>query len=124
MLVFRQNGNFSKTNNYLQRLLEITNMSILDKYGKKGVEALTAATPVDTGETANSWSYKIIHKKGIATLEFDNSNVQDGVSIAIILQYGHGTRSGTWVEGIDYINPALQPIFKEISDELWKEVTR
>ncbi len=124
MLVFRQNGNFSKTNNYFQRLLEITNMSILDKYGKKGVEALTAATPVDTGETANSWSYKIIHKKGISTLEFDNSNVQDGVSIAIILQYGHGTRSGTWVEGIDYINPALQPIFKEISDELWKEVTR
>ena len=86
--------------------------------------ALSSATPIDSGETANSWSYEITNKDGSATITFKNSNIQNGVPIAIILQYGHGTRNGGWVQGRDYINPAIQPIFDEIVNNAWREVTR
>ena len=95
---------------------------LLDRYGQEGVEALAKATPKDTGKTAASWSYEIKMDKSGATLCWQNSNIVDGVPIAVILQYGHGTRNGAYVQGIDYINPALAPIFSALANELWKEV--
>ena len=124
MISFRQKGDFSKLTSYLERVKEIANRGILDKYGREGVAALSSATPVDSSLTANSWYYKIENRKGSATITFYNSNIQNGVSIAIILQYGHGTRNGGWVEGRDYINPAIQPIFDRIVNEAWREVTK
>lgn len=124
MITFRQKGDFSKTLRYLERAKEAVHLGFLDKYGKEGVLALASATPVDSGLTANSWYYKIEHEKGSATISFHNSNIQNGVPIAIILQYGHGTRNGGWVEGRDYINPAIQPIFDQIAEYAWKEVTK
>ena len=124
MIRFRQKGDFSKTKRYLERVKSAARLSILDKYGRKGVAALASATPTETGKTASSWFYEISHDKGSATITFSNSNINKGVPIAIILQYGHGTGTGGWVEGRDYINPAIQPIFDEIANEAWKEVTK
>lgn len=95
----------------------------LERTGQKGVDALSAATPVDTGKTASSWSYEIVRGDGTATIKWLNSDVEGGCNVAMLIQYGHGTRGGTYVEGIDYINPALQPVFDEMADEVWKEVT-
>lgn len=119
---FRQQGEFSKTMKFLERAKESVNMGILNKYGRKGVEALRSATPVDSGITASSWYYKIQRKTNVVSLEFFNSNIQNGVPIAIIIQYGHATGTGGWVEGVDYINPALKPIFEDLAKEVWKEV--
>lgn len=124
MISFRQKGDFSKLSKYLERAKAAARLSILDKYGREGVAALSSATPVDSGETANSWFYEIKHNNGSASITFCNSNINDGVPIAIILQYGHGTGTGGWVEGRDYINPAIQPIFDRIVDAAWKEVTK
>ena len=124
MISFRQKGDFSKLNRYLERVKEVARLSVLDKYGREGVAALSSATPVDSGETANSWSYEISHSNGSASITFNNSHINQGVPIAIILQYGHGTGTGGWVEGRDYINPAIQPIFDKIVDAAWKEVTK
>ena len=124
MITFRHKGDFSKTTNFLERMKHVVRASDLDKYGKAGVAALASATPVESGETANSWYYEIENKKGSVTISFHNSNIQNGVPIAIILQYGHGTRNGGWVQGRDYINPAIQPIFDSITQEVWKEVTK
>ena len=123
MITLSKSGDFSKLTSHLQKLKKVAHISILDKYGKRGVEALSAATPVDTGLTAGSWYYEIKNEGNVATLSFFNSNVQNGVPIAIILQYGHGTGTGGWVEGIDYINPALRPIFDELANNIWREVT-
>ena len=124
MISFRQKGDFSKLNRFLERAKEAARLSILDKYGREGVAALSSATPVDSGETASSWYYEIKHNNGSASITFNNSNINNGVPIAIILQYGHGTGTGGWVEGRDYINPAIQPIFDKIVDAAWKEVTK
>ena len=124
MISFRQKGDFSKLNRYLERVKEVARLSILDKYGREGVAALSSATPVDSGETANSWSYEISHSNGSASITFNNSHINQGVPIAIILQYGHGTGTGGWVEGRDYINPAIQPVFDFIANAAWKEVTK
>ena len=124
MISFRQNGDFSKTKRYFERVKAAARLSILDKYGREGVAALASATPTETGKTASSWFYEISHDKGSATITFSNSNINKGVPIAIILQYGHGTGTGGWVEGRDYINPAIQPIFDKIANEAWKEVTK
>ena len=124
MISFRQKGDFSKLTSYFERLKKAINLSILDKYGKRGVAALSSATPVETGTTAGSWYYEIENQNGSATITFYNSNVNKGVPIAIILQYGHGTGTGGWVQGRDYINPAIQPVFDEIADEAWREVTK
>ena len=124
MISFHQKGNFSKTTRYLERAKEAIHLGYLDEYGRAGVAALAAATPVDSGLTANSWYYKIENRSGSAKIVFHNSNIQNGVPIAIILQYGHGTRNGGWVQGRDYINPAIQPIFDEIAERAWKGVTR
>ena len=124
MIKIRQKGDFKKLTSFLERAKESLDIGILDKYGKKGVAALSSATPVDTGLTASSWFYKIENKNGIAKIEFHNSNIQNGVQIAVILQYGHGTRNGGYVVGRDYINPAIQPVFDELAKNAWKEVTR
>lgn len=98
-------------------------MSIFDKYGREGVAALASATPVRSGETANSWFYEIEHSGGSATIRFHNSHINEGVPIAIIIHYGHGTGTGGWVEGREYINSAIQPVFDRIVEEIWREVT-
>lgn len=120
----QQTGNFNKLSKYLGKLTKVVTKQLLDKYGQMGVDALAEATPVDTGLTASSWYYDTFldYRRGLYRLSFWNSNVNDGVPIAIILQYGHGTGTGGWVEGIDYINPALTPVFKKLSKELWEEV--
>ena len=124
MISFSHKGDFSKTTWFLEKAKNVGRIGCLDKYGKAGVSALSSATPVETGKTAGSWSYGVEYKKGSATITFYNSNIQNGVPIAIILQYGHGTRNGGWVEGRDYINPAIQPIFDQIANEAWREVTK
>lgn len=122
MVEFSQQGDFKKVDSYLQKLLEFNKLSFLDKYGKIGVDALSKATPVETGETKNSWTYEIKRNGSVTSLEFHNTHVEKGYNIAVILQYGHGTGTGGWVEGRDYINPAIQPIFDEILDKALKEV--
>jgi hypothetical protein len=124
MISFRQKGDFSKVTRFLERAREAVKLGDLDKYGREGVAALASATPVDSGLTASSWYYEIVNKNGSATITFYNSNIQNGVPIAIILQYGHGTANGGWVQGRDYINPAIQPIFNKIADSAWREVTK
>lgn len=124
MISFRQKGDFSKLTCYFEKVKKTARLSILDKYGREGVAALSSATPVDSGETASSWYYEVTNENESAAISFYNSNVNQGVPIAIILQYGHGTGTGGWVEGRDYINPAIQPIFDEIVDAAWKEVTK
>ena len=123
MISFRQKGDFSKLTRYLEKAKESAKIGCLDKCGREGVAALEAATPINSGLTASSWYYEIKNKGGSITITFNNSNIQNGVPIAIILQYGHGTGTGGWVEGRDYITPAIQPIFDRIADEAWKEVT-
>lgn len=122
MISFNQKGDFSSLSSFLERAKESVKLGDLNKYGRKGVEALASATPVDTGKTAKSWHYEIIREEGSVSISFSNSNIQNGVPIAILLQYGHGTRNGGYVEGRDYINPAIQPIFDELAEEVWKEV--
>ena len=124
MISFRQKGDFSKLTSFLERAKESVKIGDLDKYGREGVAALSSATPIDSGKTANSWNYEITNKNGSVTISFNNSNIQNGVPIAIILQYGHGTRNGGWVQGRDYINPAIQPIFDRIANDMWREVTK
>lgn len=124
MISFRQKGDFSNLTRFLEKVKETVRLGDLDKYGREGVAALASATPIDSGETANSWYYKVVNKNNSATITFYNSNIQNGVPIAIILQYGHGTRNGGWVQGRDYINPAIQPIFDRIVNDAWREVTK
>ena len=116
-------GSFNKTERFLKKAQEASKTINLTKYGEKGVAALQAAAPTRTGVTASSWYYKIEKSGSRLTLSFFNSNVNKGVPIAIILQYGHGTNNGGWVQGRDYINPALRPIFDEMVEAIWKEVT-
>lgn len=124
MISFRQKGDFSKLTRFLEKAKNVVRVGDLDKYGREGVAALASATPADSGLTASSWYYEIENKNGSVKIQFNNSNIQNGVPIAIILQYGHGTGSGGWVQGRDYINPAIQPIFDRIADEAWREVTK
>jgi hypothetical protein len=123
MIKLTTTGKFDKTNKFLKRASTWSKNVNLDVYAKRGVAALSSATPVDTGLTASSWYYRIDRKDGLISITFLNSNINKGVPIAIILQYGHGTRNGGWVEGRDYINPAIRPIFDELADAAWKEVT-
>ena len=124
MISFRQKGDFSKLSRYIEKAREAAKIGILDKYGREGVAALASATPVKTGKTASSWVYEIKRQNGSVSIIFKNTNIVNGVPIAIILQYGHGTGTGGWVEGRDYINPAIQPIFDEITNKAWREVTK
>lgn len=124
MISFRQKGDFSNLTSYLERVREAAKVGILDRYGKEGVAALKSATPVDSGKTADSWYYEITRTSSSVSIVFNNSNINDGVPIAIILQMGHGTGTGGWVQGRDYINPAIQPVFDKIANDAWKEVSK
>lgn len=121
MITVKVGGSFKKTEQFLQRNKKLK-FSCLDKYGKEGVKALAAATPSNTGKTAASWDYKIVQKEHTTSIVWTNSNIVDGVPIAVILQYGHATRNGGYVQGTPYINDALKPIFQKIADSAWKEV--
>lgn len=116
-------GDFSHTETLLRRVTRTDFANRLKEYGDKGILALYRATPYDTGETARAWRYVIERKPGKVAISWVNDNAPQGVQVAILLQYGHATKNGGWVEGIDYINPALAPIFEELRDNLWKEVT-
>lgn len=124
MIEFKQKGDFKKLSNFFEKARETMHVGMLDKYGREGVAALSLKTPVDTGLTASSWYYEIKQKKGLITLSFHNANVVNGVPIAILLQYGHATKNGGWVEGIDYINPVSRPIFEKIAKNAWEEVLK
>lgn len=128
MFKLTHRGNFNKTKKYLKKAFGKNFMEILEGYGKKGVDLLAANTPKDTGLTASSWNFKIEEdkKNGTISVTWYNTNVKDNgrytVNVAILLQYGHATKNKGWVEGIDYINPALKPIFETMADAAWKEV--
>lgn len=124
MITFRHKGDFTKTSVFFDRLKNLFDTGILDKYGREGVEALRNATPVDTGKTAASWRYEIKQYKYGMRIEFFNDNVVDGANVAVLIQYGHSTRYHVWVPGRDYINPAIRPIFDRLSEELSGKVNK
>lgn len=124
MISLRQRGDFNKTEKFLKKSFGRNYIGVLEKYGQQGVAALSASTPLDSGLTASSWNYEIIQNKDGISIVWNNTNINKGVNIAIILQYGHGTQHGGYVSGQDYINPALKPIFDKMADAAWKEVTR
>jgi len=123
-ITVRSKGDFTKANTYFGKLKKAIRVNDLEKYGEAGVAALSSATPVDSGLAASSWYYRIERKTDSIRIIFLNSDIENGFPVAIMLQFGHGTGTGGWVEGRDYINPAIQPIFDEIADAAWREVTR
>lgn len=124
MIKITRRGNLKHFNSRLERIRDFFRTGDLSRYGERGVGLLKNATPKDSEKTANSWYYEIKRTKTSVSLIFSNSNIQNGCNVAILLQYGHATRNGSWVEGIDYINPALKPLFDEIAEEIWKEATK
>lgn len=124
MVKFTSRGDFSKTDSYLKRMLKMDLDTVLSQYAEKGVRALQEATPKDTGLTASSWSYEIERTDSSITISWTNSNFNKGVPIALLIQYGHGTRNGGYVSGVDYINPAMRPVFDEIEEAVMREVSK
>jgi len=120
----KQRGKFRKAEIYFDKILSATKLRNIEKYARQGVEALEAATPKRTGLTSRSWFYEIKREDGKITIEWLNRNLQNGYNVALLIQYGHGTRDGHYVAGIDYINPALKPVFDAIAENVWKEVKR
>ena len=123
VITFHHKGNFQKTDNFLKKAKQGDYFRSLEKFAQEGVNALASATPIDSGKTAASWDYTISRSKGSLSITWTNSNINDGVNIAVIIQYGHGTRNGGYVQGRDYINPAIRPVFDKIAENVWKEVT-
>jgi len=123
MITIKQSGSFKRTESFLNTMARKDHFKILDKYGPEGVAALASATPKDTGLTAGSWSYEVKVSRNSATIFWNNSNLVEGTPVAILIQYGHATKNGVFIQGKDYINPALKPIFDKIAEEIWKEVT-
>lgn len=123
VITFHHKGNFQKTDNFLKKAKQGDYFRSLEKFAQEGVNALASATPIDSGKTAASWDYTISRSKGPVSITWTNSNINDGVNIAVIIQYGHGTRNGGYVQGRDYINPAIRPVFDKIAENVWKEVT-
>lgn len=121
MITLSSKGDYHKLTSFFQRCLELVDLGTLNKYGQRGLAALQSATPAESGKTANSWYYEITREKNRVKIDWCNSNVVNGYHVAVILQYGHATRNGSWVEGVDYINPAIRPIFDEIAQLAWKE---
>lgn len=119
MIQFKQKGDFEKLDNFFKKATNVINMQTIKQYCDEGIKRLEKATPKDTGVTSKSWSYDIKNQNGLITISFLNSNINKGVPIAVILQFGHATKNGGWVEGIDYINPAIRPIFEKIADDSW-----
>lgn len=123
-VTIKHSGNFNNLDRFLKNSKRIKFQEVLDSYGREGVKALSSATPKRYGTTAASWGYTLNIKKNSILLEFTNSHINKGIPIAIIIQYGHATRNGGWVQGRDYINPAIQPIFDKIASDIWREVTQ
>lgn len=123
MITVSSPGSFQKTEKFLSQMSKGDFFNFLEHYGAVGVDALSSATPVESGLTAHSWTYEVVKKPGQYSIVWHNTNVNDGLPIAILIQYGHGTGTGGWVEGRDYINPAIRPIFDQMADELWRQVT-
>lgn len=124
MIRFKHKGDFEKTTSFLKRAKEAEFLNRLDSVAKRGVYALAAATPVDSGETASSWDYEIVRTKSGANIYWTNSNINGGVPVAILIQYGHVANGGAYVRGVDFVNPAMAPIFNDIAEEAWREVTQ
>lgn len=124
MIKVKQRGNFNHLEKFFARMRNRHELNVLNKYGEIGVAALASATPVDTGKTASAWSYEIEQTETRTILRWTNTNTNDGVNIALLLQYGHGLSGGGYIAGIDYIRPAIRPIFENIAKEAWEEVTR
>lgn len=124
MITYKTHGNFRKTFEFLERMKHPRYLRKLNEFGDLGVSALRSRTPVESGETASKWYYEIEEEDGRTTIYFNNSHVENGCNIAVILNYGHGTRTGGWVQGRNYIDPVIQPIFDEIAQKAWKEITR
>lgn len=120
---FEVSGGFTKTERFLNRMKRREYLNVLDEFGRDGVRALRNATPVDSGATAEAWDYEIKRTRNYTEIVWTNSNINDGVPIAVILQYGHGTGTGGYVQGRDYINPAIRPVFDKIAEKAWKVVT-
>lgn len=123
MISFSQRGDFDSIEKLLKKSIGVNYRSILEEYAKEGVSALAANTPLDSGKTASSWTYSIEQNGSSLSIVWQNTNVNQGVNIALILQYGHATKNGGYVQGIDYINPALRPVFDKLADKAWKAVT-
>lgn len=123
VISFNVHGDFKKIDGFFEKMKEGINAGVLDKYGKIGIDALRLYTPKDTGLTSESWKYRIVRDSKGTSIEWYNTNVQDGVHVAVVLQYGHATKSGSYIQGVDYINPAMRPVFEEIAERAWKEVT-
>ena len=122
-ITVKVHGDFGKIDGFFERLKESFDVGKLDKYGKMGVDALAEYTPKDTGKTAASWDYRIVRKDGETSIQWFNTNRNDNVCVAVVIQYGH-VANGTYVRGVDYINPAMAPVFNEIAEGVWKEVNR
>lgn len=124
MISISHKGNFNNTERFLKGAKDFDFISLLNEYGKRGVDALSRATPIDSGMTSNSWNYEVHYSKGTYKVIWTNDNVNKGIPIVILIQYGHATKNGGYVEGLDFINPAMKPIFDGMANELWKEVTK
>ena len=123
MLTFSQSGDFGNTERFLKNVNNDSFFANLESYGQAGVRALADNTPRDSGKTAQSWGYKVIRSRTNPGIEWYNTNVNDGTSVAILIQYGHATKSGGYISGRDYINPVIRPIFDKIAADIWKKVT-
>lgn len=123
MISAKSFGSFDHTMKFLKLMQSNRIFNVLDHYGHVGVDLLSSATPIDTGETSKSWKYTVTHNAGKHAINFYNTHTEDGINIAIIIQYGHGTGTGGYVEGIDYINPVIRPLFDKILDDIWRQVT-
>ena len=122
MISYRYKGG-DKTDNFLKASIKKIKQIDFEKYGEAGVAALASATPKATGKTAASWYYTVKNQNGIVSITFNNSNIVNGVPIAIVLHYGHSTKNGGWIEGRDYIKPAIRPVFDKMTNKMWEEVT-
>lgn len=124
MVYLNSDGDFASTEKFLKRVMDIKWNNLLKSYAERGVDLLSMYTPKDTGLASSSWGYEIIKENGKVVIYWTNDDIENGFPVAIMVQYGHGVKGGGWVEGIDYINPALQPIFDEMANILWREVVR
>lgn len=122
MFSISSSGSFKNTQAFLNKMKVGSVYQVLDKYGKEGVSALSSASPKDTSLLASSWGYVITKKRGRYTITWTNKDIENGLNIALIVQYGHGTKNGSWVEGRDFINPAIQPIFDKMIAACWEGV--
>lgn len=124
MINFYSTGSFKNTESFLNRMAKRSPFQKLERYAQMGTDALRNATPVDTGLAAQSWEHEVLYENGVYAIIWSNTNVENGASVVILIQYGHGTRDGNYIQGLDFINPAIKPVFEKILDEVWKEVTR